>query len=1034
LLNKNVRRKYIRSLRATIAGIFFLSCVDIAMAETGNEEVLRRAEKIAGYLQKAEAQLAKGNFGSARGYAEKALAVDERSRKAQAVLGEVDKAERVHSEEQERLKREEEEFRRKEEEVRRKAKEEAAAQKRAEKVDRYLDNAGKQLDRKRFDGARGYAEKALAVDEKSKKARILLEEIDKAEKLYKEEQERLKREEEEARLRAEQEKEAEKRAREEERRKKKEEAAAERRAKKVAGYLDKARKQLDKNRFDGARGYARKAFEADRDNREAQLLLSQIDEAESAYEEGQERLKEKEKEPEAREEEVMAEVEPEEEAIEEAPAAEEEAIEEAPAAEEEAIEEAPAAEKRQSAEEREAAEKRARKTAEKAAKEQARKEAKRKRLEKKIDRYISKSRYYLSKKDYSGARRYAYKAREEAPESSKVAELITDIDKEEMFSVRNEEEAEMPGRIEKALKEEKEEGDIFHKYDEGKGWFDQVTGLFKKKTYELGDIQEEKIYTIDECVQLALHRSQRMVMSAKQVKLAEVRVWEARRDLFPEVTGTIERSVGKMRVRHYHGEKYLAEIKHTAFDGFGAWFEVRQAQANLDIVKLEGEKIKNEVIAETKTAYYNLDKAIKGLKVQDKLKKMVNSLHDIIEKAYQQEIVPRVEYLKVKGQNIQANFQHISSEEDVSLAEMMLFHTMNMDPEQRIRIKPVDPPGEPMQVGLENCYQLALANRPDFKIKEKTIEYYDLDRKIMKAKGWPKITFHGSFGQSFETFQPINDAGTADQERRGLAPEWFAGVKGSIPIWGNTVEYNYVREVWAPVVSAFQGTESATSYFTLKLLDDLAYFSNLQESRVGFESAKYEYLKEKNALILEVKEKYFQYKKALLQMDVAKAKVEHQQMYVDVLEERMLYGEMETSKVIEEAEKLAVDEYGLVAGDTGYYISLVELNKAVGIPDYFRPEYESREYGEWEKEVAARKTAEERAKEAKIEARRRAALEEGLRRRAEKIAGYLVQAQVFLSKNNFSYARKAAQKALQIDPENEKAKQLLTDIEKAETE
>ena len=49
-------------------------------------------------------------------------------------------------------------------------------------------------------------------------------------------------------------------------------------------------------------------------------------------------------------------------------------------------------------------------------------------------------------------------------------------------------------------------------------------------------------------------------------------------------------------------------------------------------------------------------------------------------------------------------------------------------------------------------------------IKEKMIEYYEFERKMMKAKGWPKIDFQGSFGQAYETYQPTTD----EDDERGL--------------------------------------------------------------------------------------------------------------------------------------------------------------------------------------------------------------------------------------------------------------------------
>ncbi len=769
--------------------------------------------------------------------------------------------------------------------------------------------------------------------------------------------------------------------------------AVRKKAEKIAWYLQRAEKRLDENWFSRARWYAKKALLVDENNKETQGLLVKIDEAEKAYNDEKEALALKEKE----DREKAKELKKEEERtgkinrylsraeaylaknkftsarryaksalkVEEDNQAAQDMLERIDQAEGVYQEEKGTQKAVKTQEEPTEVQK----SADKAVKDKARDDAKWSRLEKKIDRYIERSRQYLTEKDYHNAERFAYLAKKLDPTNSKVAVLITEITKEEMFGAREEREEAREERIEETL-EEAPEGDPFDDFNEKKSWFEYVTDSFKKKTYNLGYVPEESTYIIDDCVRIALERSQRKIVSDRQVKLAEMRVWEARRDLLPEVTVRLEQTFGKIGqatgTRHYQGEKHKVEMKQTLFDGMESWADVEQAQANLEIVKLEREKIKNEIVAETKTAYYNLDKALKALDIQKRLKDDVNSLYDIIEKSYQQELVSRVEYLKVKGQNLQADFQYISAGEDISLAEMILFQAMNMEPDQPLKIKPVKRVGEPVPVGLENCYRLAEANRPDFKAKEKTIEYYYFDRKMMRARGWPKITFHGSFGESVENFQPTTTPGAS----RDFEPEWFAGVKGTFPAWGNTVEYNYVTEKWAPGYSDFQGylgfgSETHTSYLNVKVLDDLAYFSNLQESRAGFENAKYEYLKAKKDLAVEVKETYFKYRKAILQVDVAKAKVEHQKSYVAVLQERLRYGEGETSKLIEEREKLAGDEYSIIQGDASYFIALTELNKAIGVPDYFRPAFEDEEYNQWKEGVDQKKEAEQLLAEVK---------------------------------------------------------------------
>ena len=844
------------------------------------------------------------------------------------------------------------------------AEDEEAAGKKAEKMAWYMERAEKRLNEDWFSRAYWYTNEALKLDSNNTEAQEMLARIREEEKVYNKEKGLVK---EEKDAPAKQKKEAREQARKLEQEQKE--------AKKINGYLEKADTYLGKNKYSSARRYAKAAIKVDEKNQAAQAMLTKVDQAEQAYNEEKKRLKDQEETEERTEKingylskagtylkngkfssarryaEKALKVDGDNQETKEMLERIDKRVEETYQKEQEALKAAETKKERSKVQ----------RSADKAVKDMAKDEAKWKRIEEKVDKYIEKSREALTKKDYQNAKRFAYLARKLDPTSSKVAVLVTEITKEEMFGPRLEQEKDRGERIEAAIAEA-EEPDPFDSFNEKQSWFEYVTDSLRKRTYKLGYVPEEKVYTIDDCVHIALKRSQRKIVSDRQVKLAEMRMWEARRDLLPEVTVRLEQTFGKIGqtvgTRHYQGEKHKVEMKYTAFDGMESWTNVEQSQSNLEIVKLEREKIKNEIIAETKIAYFNLDKAIKALDVQKRLKEDVNSLYDIIEKAYQQELVARVEYLKVKGQNLQADFQYISAGEDISLAELILYQAMNMEPDQPIKIKQVKRIGEPVSVGLENCYRLAEANRPDFQAKVKTIEYYYFDRKMMRGRGWPKITFHGSFGESVENFQPT----TTVDGGRDFEPEWFAGVKGTFPAWGNTIEYNYVTEKWAPGYSDFQGylgfgSETHTSYFNIKVLDDLAYFSNLQESRAGFENAKYEYLKAKKDLTVEVKETYFKYRKSLLQIDVAKAKVEHQKSYVRVLEERLRFGEGETSKLIEEREKLAGDEYGIISGNATYFISLTELNKAIGVPGYFRTEFEDEEYNKWKDELEQKKEA-----------------------------------------------------------------------------
>ena len=231
-----------------------------------------------------------------------------------------------------------------------------------------------------------------------------------------------------------------------------------------------------------------------------------------------------------------------------------------------------------------------------------------------------------------------------------------------------------------------------------------------------------------------------------------------------------------------------------------------------------------------------------------------------------------------------------------------------------------------------------------------------------------------------------------------------------------------MKEHWTPTVSSFRGTDSATSYITLNILDDLAYFSNLEDARVGFATSKYEYAKAEQDLIVEVKERYFKYQKALIQMEVAVSKIEHQKMYVAVMQERMNMGELEMSRFLEELEKLSTEKYSKVEADTNYYISLVEINKSVGAPDYFKPGYEEEEYIRMS-EIKKEEQTVKREDEIKIFRKNLTDKEN------KKMREYFTEAYEALEESKYYDARKYVKKILKIEPENNEAQKLLEEIE-----
>ena len=439
-------------------------------------------------------------------------------------------------------------------------------------------------------------------------------------------------------------------------------------------------------------------------------------------------------------------------------------------------------------------------------------------------------------------------------------------------------------------------------------------------------------FTLEECINIAMENHLPLEIAEKQLSLAKFRLFEAQRKLGPSVTAKWEESSGVVQGRHYTGKKLQIEGKQPLFYGGELVYAVRQAKVNMEIVNTDYSRIKNDLILQVKKAYYSLDKANKALSIQGKLDKDTERLYNIAKTGYEAEAVAQVEFLKISSQKNQANFQLVSAYEDISIANLILQQALNIDEE--INIAEVKSPRR-ITIELEDCYTLAYLNRPEIKINYLSIEYFKYEKKILQARSnFPRVDFLGMYGNMQEDFVP-GDLGPG-KDPRGFGPEYYVGVKATVPIWGSTVGYSLTREDWQPVVSAYQGTKSTTSSTTFDVFNKLEDISAVKEAELEYMRSQEELNKKKQEISLEIKETFFKYKKALLLLDVAQSKIMFQSKQVEILKIRHELGEALYSDVAEEMIKLAEEEFSYFQAVTDYYIAIATLNKAVGLEDYFK--------------------------------------------------------------------------------------------------
>jgi len=451
--------------------------------------------------------------------------------------------------------------------------------------------------------------------------------------------------------------------------------------------------------------------------------------------------------------------------------------------------------------------------------------------------------------------------------------------------------------------------------------------------------------TMKDCIDIAVKNHIPLQVAEKSIKLADQRLWESRRNMLPTIGVRFEEYSGRVQAREYPGRKQYLEGQQPVYHGGELYYTMKQAEVNLEVVKTDYARIRNELVLQVKKGYYTLLKSRENLKLQNELTAKVEKIYDMVTRQNEANLIPKLEVLNVSSQVGQVKFQLASAEGDEAVAELILKQAMNVDYKEDLNILPKGK-FKKVDIEYERVLKAALMNRPEMKINLLMITYYNYEKYIARAKGRLKLDIMGNWGLAKEEYASQDRLGPAagggwDQDQK-MEQQWYAGVKGSIPFWGSTAEYSWTKEQWTPVVSAYQGTEATTQTYKVNLLDNLKVYSDKISADIDFDRSRQELVKIRQDITLEAREGCFAYEKALLQLDTATTKVVYQEKDLEVNQLKRELDELPDSSIIESSIKLAQEKFGYVQAVTDCFIAVASLNKTIGVEDYFEGDGEDK--------------------------------------------------------------------------------------------
>jgi len=452
------------------------------------------------------------------------------------------------------------------------------------------------------------------------------------------------------------------------------------------------------------------------------------------------------------------------------------------------------------------------------------------------------------------------------------------------------------------------------------------------------EVSTAEEFSPDDCLGIASGNSIPLEVARGQIKLAQIKVWEARRAFFPALSLSWTTTSGIQSTGKIEGLEYGIEGKQPAFHSGGIMYTLAQAKADLTIAESNYDKVRNELYFEVAKAYYALVKAKKQWEYTQSTYDEMKPYYEMAQKAYEKSVTPNIEFLNVESNFNQLYYETISNENEFKLAKLTLEQKLSIEDAGPIDIV-MDEEPRAITKDIKTCLELALENRPDLKIGLYTVKYTEYGKQIANAKEMPSVDLVGNYKKSSEVYREGFGVGvSAPPDTQSLDPhkKWYVGLEASVPFLGSTASYSYFRRHDPASLSTYlPDSESRGTTLKLDILNNIKNLSEIEQAKIANIKAEQELEDARKKAIMEVKEAYYGYERSRIQLAAAKSQKEFREKEFKILRFKKSMGEGELSELFENVIKLLEANTLYCDAEANLNISIAGLNKAIGIENYF---------------------------------------------------------------------------------------------------
>jgi outer membrane protein len=294
--------------------------------------------------------------------------------------------------------------------------------------------------------------------------------------------------------------------------------------------------------------------------------------------------------------------------------------------------------------------------------------------------------------------------------------------------------------------------------------------------------QDQKVYTLQECVNIALENNLRVKRSLYGVQSSETFLLQSKAAFLPTLNagGSYGQNYGRALnpVTNSFVDKNSNAINvqgtasWTIFNGLRIQNAYRQSQKDVQASNQDLTKAKNDVILNVVTLYINV---IFNQELHENAKYQLNSSQQQLERITKQVgagALPRSSQLNQEAQVATNEVNLINQENSLNLSVLQLKQAMQLPASSALSVETPVLQTENLILAesAEDIYQIALQAMPEIKSARLKVESAQFSLKANKGNYYPRLTFNASAQSNYSSLSNVARYRGLGTFSKGTAP------------------------------------------------------------------------------------------------------------------------------------------------------------------------------------------------------------------------------------------------------------------------